>query len=83
MASRISTSRWHQPATSSSWVTTTSVDPAIAVVLSNPQISAQLYLSGSAVSKHVSNVFAKLGLPAGEDNRRVRAVLAYLTAATD
>ena len=47
--------------------------------LSNQQISERLYLSASAVSKHVSNVFNKLELPAGEDNRRVRAVLAYLT----
>lgn len=49
--------------------------------LSNHQISERLYLSASAVSKHVANVFVKLGLTAGEDNRRVRAVLAYLTAA--
>ena len=48
--------------------------------LSNQQISERLYLSASAVSKHVANVFVKLGLTAGEDNRRVRAVLAYLTA---
>ncbi|MCI4659486.1 response regulator transcription factor [Cryobacterium zhongshanensis] len=47
---------------------------------SNQQIAERLYLSASAVSKHVTNVFMKLGLPAGEDNRRVRAVLAYLTA---
>lgn len=48
--------------------------------LSNGQISEQLYLSGAAVAKHVANIFAKLGLPPGEDNRRVRAVLAYLSA---
>lgn len=48
--------------------------------LSNTQIGERLHLSGGAVSKHVANVFTKLGLPAGEDNRRVRAVLAYLTA---
>lgn len=48
--------------------------------LSNMEISQRLYLSPGAVSKHVANVFAKLGLPAGQDNRRVRAVLAYLTA---
>ncbi len=48
--------------------------------LSNQQISERLYLSASAVSKHVANVFVKLGLTAGEDNRRVRAVLTYLTA---
>lgn len=49
--------------------------------LSNQQITERLFLSASAVSKHVANVFMKLGLTAGEDNRRVRAVLAYLTAA--
>ncbi|MFY9262513.1 MAG: response regulator transcription factor [Actinomycetaceae bacterium] len=48
--------------------------------LSNNDIAAELYLSGAAVSKHVANVFTKLGLAPGEDNRRVRAVLAYLTA---
>lgn len=47
---------------------------------SNSQIAAQLYLSSAAVAKHVANVFHKLGLPPGEDNRRVRAVLTYLTA---
>lgn len=47
--------------------------------LSNAQISERLFLSAGAVSKHVAGVFAKLGLTAGEDNRRVRAVLAYLT----
>lgn len=49
--------------------------------LSNQQIAERLFLSASAVSKHVANVFVRLGLTAGEDNRRVRAVLAYLTAA--
>lgn len=47
--------------------------------LSNSNIAAQLYLSGAAVSKHVANVFLKLGLAPGEENRRVRAVLTYLT----
>ena len=47
---------------------------------SNAEIGSELYLSGAAVSKHVANVFLKLGLPPGEDNRRVRAVLTYLTA---
>lgn len=51
--------------------------------LSNQQIAERLYLSAGAVSKHVANVFTKLGLPAGEDNRRVRAVLAYLTVANE
>ncbi|HBX81430.1 MAG TPA: DNA-binding response regulator [Propionibacteriaceae bacterium] len=48
--------------------------------LSNAEIAAQLYLSGAAVAKHVANIFAKLGLGPERDNRRVRAVLAYLTA---
>lgn len=47
--------------------------------LSNAQIAEHLVLSAGAVSKHVANVFTKLHLPPGEDNRRVRAVLAYLT----
>lgn len=51
--------------------------------LSNPQISERLHLSAGAVSKHVANVFSRLGLPHGEDNRRVRAVLTYLTAVHD
>lgn len=47
---------------------------------SNAQIGEALVLSAAAVSKHVANVFSKLGLAPGEDNRRVRAVLTYLTA---
>lgn len=47
--------------------------------LSNGQIQAELVLSPAAVSKHVANVFLKLGLGPEEENRRVRAVLRYLT----
>lgn len=47
--------------------------------LSNQQISEKLFISSGAVAKHVANVFAKLNLGPGEENRRVRAVLAYLT----
>lgn len=47
--------------------------------LSNQQLCDKLYLSAAAVSKHVAAVFTKLGMAPGEENRRVRAVLAYLT----
>lgn len=47
--------------------------------LSNQQICDALFLSAAAVSKHVASVFCKLGMQPGEENRRVRAVLAYLT----
>lgn len=47
--------------------------------LSNTQIAAELFVSGAAVAKHVSNIFAKLRLAPDEENRRVRAILAYLT----
>ncbi|MDO5286551.1 MAG: response regulator transcription factor [Actinomycetia bacterium] len=45
---------------------------------SNSQIAARLVLSGAAVAKHVSNIFTKLGLAPDEENRRVRAILAFL-----
>ena len=44
---------------------------------SNTEISADLCLSGAAVSKHVSNVFLKLGFSPDQDNRRVKAILAW------
>lgn len=46
--------------------------------LSNAQISAHLTLSSQAVSKHIASVFQKMGLPPGEENRRVRAVLRWI-----
>lgn len=46
--------------------------------LSNNQISEKLFLSSAAVAKHVSNIFSKLGLEPGEENRRVRAILTFL-----
>ena len=46
--------------------------------LSNKQIAQQLVLSSAAVAKHVSNIFSKLGLEPGEENRRVRAILTFL-----
>ena len=46
---------------------------------SNKGIGERLAISQGAVQKHVSTIFNKLGLPAGEDDdRRILAVLAYL-----
>jgi DNA-binding NarL/FixJ family response regulator len=46
---------------------------------SNTAICQRLFLSEGAVGKHIASIFAKLGLaPSDDDNRRVRAVLAYL-----
>lgn len=46
---------------------------------SNAAIAEALVVSGGAVEKHVSNIFAKINLPdLGTDNRRVLAVLAWL-----
>jgi DNA-binding NarL/FixJ family response regulator len=46
---------------------------------SNAAIAEKLVVSGGAVEKHVSNIFAKINLPdLGTDNRRVLAVLAWL-----
>lgn len=49
---------------------------------SNAEIAQDLFLSGAAVAKHVSNIFLKLNLEPGEDNRRVRAILEFLTETT-
>ncbi|RSN12965.1 hypothetical protein DMB42_09525 [Nonomuraea sp. WAC 01424] len=46
---------------------------------SNSAVARTLSITEAAVGKHVASVFAKLDLPATEDdNRRVLAVLAYL-----
>jgi DNA-binding NarL/FixJ family response regulator len=46
---------------------------------SNAAIGARLYLSESAVGKHIASIFGKLDIAASDDdNRRVLAVLAYL-----
>jgi DNA-binding NarL/FixJ family response regulator len=46
---------------------------------SNAAIAAALFVTEKAVGKHTNNIFAKLDLPvAGDDNRRVLAVLAWL-----
>ncbi|MDO5746384.1 MAG: response regulator transcription factor [Actinomycetaceae bacterium] len=47
---------------------------------SNTQIAEELILSAASISKHVANIFMKLGMMPDEENRRVRAVLEYLTA---
>jgi DNA-binding NarL/FixJ family response regulator len=48
---------------------------------SNAAIAARLFVTEKAVSKHINNIFTKLGLPpSDDDNRRVLAVLAYLNA---
>ena len=48
---------------------------------SNAAIAERLVVTGGAVEKHVSNIFAKIKLPdVGSDNRRVLAVLAWLRA---
>lgn len=46
--------------------------------LSNNEIAETLFVSGAAVAKHVSSIFVKLHLDPSEENRRVRAILAYL-----
>lgn len=48
---------------------------------SNAAICAELHLSDSATTKHITAIFDKLGLYSSpEDNRRVLAVLSYLDA---
>lgn len=48
---------------------------------SNAAIAARLFVTEKAVSKHINNIFSKLGMPPStDDNRRVLAVLAYLNA---
>jgi DNA-binding NarL/FixJ family response regulator len=46
---------------------------------SNRAIAERLVITQGAVQKHVSTIFNKLGLPAGEnDDRRILAALAYV-----
>lgn len=50
---------------------------------SNTAIGSRLFITEKAVSKHINNIFSKLGLPPSEDdNRRVIAVLTYLSSAS-
>ena len=47
----------------------------------NAAIARELVVTPGAVEKHISSTFAKLDLPASDDDhRRVLAVLAYLRA---
>ncbi|MFF2391630.1 response regulator [Nocardia sp. NPDC058114] len=49
--------------------------------LSNAAICGQLYVTRSAVEKHINAIFTKLDLPVGEaHNRRVLAILQHLRA---
>ncbi|WP_306215652.1 LuxR C-terminal-related transcriptional regulator [Actinoplanes sp. RD1] len=46
---------------------------------SNAAIAARLFITEKVVSKHINNIFAKLGLPpSDDDNRRVMAVRMFL-----
>jgi DNA-binding NarL/FixJ family response regulator len=48
---------------------------------SNGAIASRLFVTEKAVSKHINNIFSKLGLPpSDDDNRRVLAVLTYLNS---
>jgi DNA-binding NarL/FixJ family response regulator len=48
---------------------------------SNAAVATKLFITEKAVSKHINNIFTKLGLPpSDDDNRRVLAVLTYLNA---
>ena len=48
---------------------------------SNAAIASRLFVTDKAISKHAAGIFAKLSLaPSEDDNRRVLAVLAYLSA---
>ena len=54
----------------------------VATGRSNAAVAALLGVSERAVEKHINTIFAKLGLPVdGRLNRRVAAVLVYLTGA--
>jgi DNA-binding NarL/FixJ family response regulator len=50
---------------------------------SNSAIAQRMFITDKAVGKHSTSIFGKLGLaPSEDDNRRVLAVLAYLSPPT-
>lgn len=51
--------------------------------LTNQTIAARLVVTEAAVTKHIGNIFSKLGLTPEGGNRRVLAVLAHLRAHHD
>jgi DNA-binding NarL/FixJ family response regulator len=51
---------------------------------SNSAIAKELFIAEGSVEKHISAIFAKLGLPIEDSgNRRVLAVLRYLNSQPD
>jgi DNA-binding NarL/FixJ family response regulator len=53
----------------------------VAQGLGNHEIAQTITVTETAVSKHIGNIFAKLGLsPDDSGNRRVLATLAYLNS---
>ncbi len=47
---------------------------------SNAAVAEALFVTDKAIDKHINSIFTKLQLlPSKDDNRRVQAVLAYLT----
>lgn len=49
----------------------------------NEQIAAALHFGAATIERHISNIFAKLGLQAHPGNKRVLAVLEYLRGGRD
>lgn len=55
----------------------------VATGRSNTAVAAHLGVSENAIGKHISSIFAKLGLTEDDEvNRRVKAVLVYLAGRT-
>lgn len=47
---------------------------------SNSEIASRLFIGDAAVRKHIGNIFTGIGLRPTDENRRVRAILAFLQA---